>query len=234
MVSTQGKFRSGKCLIISKLMDPRPRTFTGSTDVNCKGLVSSSGNATTYQRVAKAAASAHKRKQSIIIGICTTLGFLVLVGLAGATCLWMRRRRQRERKKVALSPHSFVDLEKTRPAQVLYTNSDLNQSRKTGPSALAATSASHITSSRSQGSVPPTVSPSNNDPVHITRPTVTNSNSNAYSTISGSTAILTISIRGNVEVEGGVVFQHRDGIHIVYELPPPYLDQVEAGHSSPS
>ena len=246
MVSTQGKFHSGQCLFISKLMIPRPRTYTGSSDINCTGLVSSSGNTTIYHQFA----SAHKRKQSIIIGICTTLASLVLVGLGVITFLWIRRRQCRKQQEVALSPHPFVELEKT-PGQVPFVNSNLNPSRITGLSALAAMSAAHSASSHSQGLTRPILSPSNNHP--ITHSTVTNTNANTQPSTSGPTAIPTTSMQSNrtaeeaghtnetivspmnsAEVEGRVAFQHRDGGRIVYELPPPYIDQVGSGHSSSS
>jgi hypothetical protein len=252
MVGTQGKFHSGKCLFISKLMIPRPRTCTGSSDNHCTGIKSSSVNETIHHQFTQAAASAHKRKQSIIIGICTTLALLVLVGLGVTTFLWIRRRQRRKQQEVALSPHPFVELEKT-PGQVPFVNSNPNPSRITGLSisALAATSAVHSASIHSQGLTRPILSPSNNHP--ITHSTVTNTNANAQPNTSGSTAIPTTSMRGNrtaeeaghtnetivspvdsAEVEGGVAFQHRDGGRIVYELPPPYFDQVGSGHSSPS
>jgi hypothetical protein len=242
MVSTQGEFHSGQCLFITKLMIPRPRTCTGSSDICCPGLVTSSGNTTIYHQFS----SAHKRKQSIIIGVCTTLAFLVLVGLGVTTFLWIRRRQQRKQQEVAISPHPFVELEKT-PGQVLSINSNLNPSRIT--SSLAATSAAHSASSHSQGPIRPILSPSNNHP--ITHSTVTNTNANAQLSATGSTVLPTTSMRGNrtaeeaghtnetivssvdsAEAEGGVAFQHRDGGRIVYELPPPYLDQVGSGHSS--
>ena len=215
MVSTQGKFHSGRCLFISKPMIPRPRTCTGSSDINCTGLVSSSGNTTIYHQFA----SAHKRKQSIIIGICATLASLVLVGLGVTVFLWIRKSQRQKKQEVALSPRPFVELEKT-PGQVPFVNSNLNPSRITGLSALAAMSAAHSASSHSQGLTRPILSPSNNHP--ITHSTITNTNEPI------------VSPMNSAEVEGGVAFQHHDGGRIVYELPPPYIDQVGSGHSSPS
>ena len=128
---------------------------------------------------------------------------------------------------------------------MLSINSHLKvTSRITGPSALPTTlNAFHITSTRPQDSTPSILFPSNNDPIHITHLTVTNSNANTQLSTSVSTAIPITSIRGNhteveggylseailshvdsAEVEGGVMFQHHDGARIFDELPPPYTD----------
>jgi hypothetical protein len=230
-------------------MIPRPLTCTGSSNIRCTGLLTRV-NVTVYQQFTQAAASAHKRKQSIIIGICTTLALLVLVGLGFTTFFWIRRRQRRKQQKVALSPHPFVELEKT-PGQVPCVNSNINPSRITGLSGLVVTSAAHSATAHSRGPTRPILSHSNNHP--ITHSTVTNTNANAQLNTSGFIAIPATSMRGNrtveeagdtnetivspvdsAEAEGGVTFQHRDRGRIVYELPPPYHDQVESGHSSPS
>jgi hypothetical protein len=244
-----------------------PSTLTGSTDVSCTGLVSSSGNATIIKQnadAANAAASAHKRRRSIIIGISVTLAFLVLFGLSVAIFFWMRRRQRLNREEEAsLAPHQFVEVEKT-PDQVLSIDSDLNSSPRTGPSgkaALAAVGALQATSSPSQGSThPPGLSPSDSDPPN-TSPTLTITNADSQSSTSGFASFPTTSIRRNrkaaeagdttqlpasehsetalspvdmAEEEGEILFQHRDAGRAVRELPPPYLDQVGPGRSSPA
>lgn len=117
-------FQDGQCLSISKAMIPQPRTFTGSSDINYIGLVSSSGNAAIYEQVAQAAASARKREQLVIIGNCTTLGLLVLAVLGVSTFLWKRRLQKRKQQEVALALHPFVELEKKRD-QVLSSTQTL-------------------------------------------------------------------------------------------------------------
>jgi len=234
-----------------------PSTSIGSTNVDCIGLVSSSGNSTIIKQAAdaaNAAASAHKRRQSIIIGVSVTLGFLVLFGISVAIFFWMRRRqRLKQEEEAILSPTQFVEVERT-PRQVVSISSDLGSSRGTGLSGKAAlaAAAAGAAQSTSQGSTAPGSSPSNSDPIPNSSPTLTHTNADSQSS-SGFTTFPTTSIRRNpkaaeagyivqssgsdaavspVDEEGDVVFQHRDGGRAVRELPPPYLDQ--SGPSPPS
>ena len=250
LVNTQGKAFRTMSIYIKTNYVPTP---TGSTNVDCIGLVSSSGNSTIIQQAADAAratASAHKRRQSIIIGVSVTLGFLVLLGISVAAFFWMRRRqRHKQEEEAILSPTQFVEVERT-PGQV---SSDPDSSRLSGKAALAAAAAgaAQSTSSAPQGSTAPGSSPSNSDPIPNS-PTRTHTNADSQSS-SGFTTFPTTSIRRNpkaaeggytvqssgsdtavspVDEEGDVVFQHRDGGHVVRELPPPYLDRP--GPSPPS
>lgn len=84
---------------------------SGSSNIDCIGLVSSSGNSTQIKQQAEAAAAAaeasNRKRTSIIIGVCVGVGVsLLLAGIFLFVCL--RRRR----------PHPEVDLDPdTRPRQ---------------------------------------------------------------------------------------------------------------------
>lgn len=238
-----------------------PSTSTGSTNVDCIGLVSSSGNSTTIKQendAANAAASARERRRKIIIGVCVTLGCLILLGLGAATFYWMRRRqRLKQEEEASLAPHQFVEVPKS-PDQVLSVGSDLTSSPRAEKAALAAVGASQAISSPSQGSTAPGLSSSNSDTVANTSNILTVSNADSQST-SGFATFPTASIRRNPKAaeagytlqshepgspasatsavgraEEEVVFQHRDGGGAVRELPPPYLDRSGPGASSSS
>ncbi|EDQ99111.1 uncharacterized protein LACBIDRAFT_335331 [Laccaria bicolor S238N-H82] len=76
--------------------------FTGSTDTDCVGLVSSSGNSTIIQEQQEAAASAaglreQKKKTSIIVGVSVSLGTLLFFG--GLTAIVFLRRRDGNKLK---------------------------------------------------------------------------------------------------------------------------------------
>ena len=216
------------------------------------------------QDAANAAAAAHKRRRSIAIGVSVTLASLVLLGLSVAVFLWMRKRQRLNREEEAsLTPHQFVGVEKT-PDQVLSVGSDLNSFPRLGPSgkaALVAVSTSEAPSSPYQASNPPGLSPSDTDPNPNTSTTLTVTNADSQSSASGFTNFPTTPIRRNpkaaeagdttrlsgsehpdsvsspvdrIEEEGEIVFQHRDAGRAVRELPPPYLDRVGPGRSSPS
>ena len=231
-------------------------TSTGSTDVSCTGLVSSSGNATIIKQqadAARAAASAHNRRRSIIIGVCVTLACLILLGLSVVAFFWLRRRqRLKQEEEATLAPHQFIEVERT-PDQLRSVGSDLGSSPRTGKAALAAVGASEATSSPS--TAPGLSSPSSSDP--ITNPSPTNADS--QSTTSGFATFPATSIRrprkaaeagyivqsepespaapsfaGRVEEEGEIVFQHRDAGGAVRELPPPYLDRSGPDPAPPS
>lgn len=69
----------------------------GSTDTDCVGLVSSSGNSTIIQEQQEAAASAaglkeQKKKTSIIVGVSVSLGTLLFFGGLTAIVFLLRRR----------------------------------------------------------------------------------------------------------------------------------------------
>lgn len=239
-----------------------PSTSTGSTNVDCIGLVSSSGNSTIIKQqndAANAAAAAHRRRRSIIIGVCVTLACLILLGLGAAAFFWMRRRqRLKQEEEASLAPHQFVEVPKS-PDQVLSVGSDLTSSPRTEKVALAAVGTSQAISSPSQGSTAPGLSSSNSDAIPHTSTTLTVTNADSQST-SGFATFPTASIRrsgkaaeagytlqshepgsptsatsagGRAEEEGEIVFQHRDGGGAVRELPPPYLDRSGPGPSSP-
>jgi len=69
----------------------------GSANVDCIGLVSSSGNSAQLQKAAEdaaaAAAAKSRRKTNTIIGVCVALAILIILAVIVGTVLYMRRRK---------------------------------------------------------------------------------------------------------------------------------------------
>lgn len=173
----------------------------GSTDINCTGLVSSSGNSTIIKKAndaAAAAASASKRKHSIIIGVVVTLASLILIGLGIGAFFWMRRRRQLKRaEEASFSPDQFVEVARA-PDQVPSIISDLEPPRRIRPSGKAATNAALVAAGASYASTSPQTpsSPSQDSSGPFSRSSaLTNLNTDSQSSISRLAASSTTSTR---------------------------------------
>jgi hypothetical protein len=91
IVKTQGKHNS---LTFPSILIAH--SFPGSADVDCVGLVSSSGNSTIIKEQEDAAAAAVKarKRKSIIIGVCVTLAGLILIAGTVLVVLHKRKRQQ--------------------------------------------------------------------------------------------------------------------------------------------
>ena len=91
IVKTQGKHNS---LTFPSILIAH--SFPGSANVDCVGLVSSSGNSTIIKEQEDAAAAAVKarKRKSIIIGVCVTLAGLILIAGTVLVVLHKRKRQQ--------------------------------------------------------------------------------------------------------------------------------------------
>ncbi|KAK7018624.1 hypothetical protein R3P38DRAFT_2983573 [Favolaschia claudopus] len=89
----------------------------GSNNVDCIGLVSSSGNSTVIAAQLKAAAvtAKNRKKTATIAGVVVTLVVLLILGGVGAF-LFMRRRKMQQAAK-ELSPRQFEAGNSTVPVQ---------------------------------------------------------------------------------------------------------------------
>ncbi|KAJ6617920.1 hypothetical protein B0H10DRAFT_2218082 [Mycena sp. CBHHK59/15] len=109
----------------------------GSSNVNCTGLVSSSGNSTQIKQAEQAAlatSSAHK-KTAIITGVVVTLVVLLILG--GAAVFLFIRRRKMQQKAREFTPRQFEagdpqPFEET-GGQVLSINAFISPSSPTTP-----------------------------------------------------------------------------------------------------
>ncbi|KAJ8522407.1 hypothetical protein ONZ45_g994 [Pleurotus djamor] len=84
----------------------------GSTNVDCIGLVTSSGNSTVIQQQMEEAARKaddDRRRRQVITGVCAAVG--VIAGLAlAAAAYWYYRRRNRQRQELEeAQPRKFED-----------------------------------------------------------------------------------------------------------------------------
>jgi len=81
----------------------------GSADVDCTGLVSSSGSSTVIKEQEQAALAATKSRKTkaVVAGVVVTIVVLLLLGGAG-TFLYLRRRKMQEIAK-EISPRQFED-----------------------------------------------------------------------------------------------------------------------------
>ncbi|KAF8645355.1 hypothetical protein AX16_007858 [Volvariella volvacea WC 439] len=106
VVDFQGRWASGTPLV---------HTY-GSNNVDCVGLVSSTGNSTEIaqaQQEAEERAAADARRRSIIIGVTVSLGVVLLLAAAAGFWFW---RRRREREEIESGPDLLPrQFEETRP-----------------------------------------------------------------------------------------------------------------------
>lgn len=234
----------------------------GSSDVDCVGLVSSSGNATQLQQeddaAAAAAAAERKRTTSIIAGVCVTLGVLLLGAGGFVTVLYLRRRKARlqalaAKEQLDLSIKPFEEVAPsptTGEGRVLSINSWINNGPATPRDAkFGVTRALSYNADQSAGesSSRPTSSSSSrpgfaNFPVRSVKSLEAaglrsdNAGSISSPPSSGDSTRPLMGSVGGEEESGAVreyVIQHRDGGDtVVRELPPPYADRTGTGGSS--
>ncbi|KAF4583908.1 hypothetical protein EYR40_002406 [Pleurotus pulmonarius] len=84
----------------------------GSTDVNCTGLDTLSGNNTEIVRQLEDAATkeaSDRRHRSITIGVSVAVGVLALLALAGAAAWYWRRKNRKQMALEEAIPHKFQD-----------------------------------------------------------------------------------------------------------------------------
>ncbi|KAJ7475204.1 hypothetical protein B0H11DRAFT_2158629 [Mycena galericulata] len=148
LIGANGRWASGTPIVKT----------AGSANVNCTGLVSSSGNATVIKEQEQAAlASSNSRKTTAVIaGVVVTIVVLLLLGGAG-TFLYMRRRRTvRE-----ITPRQFesgsVDpsppFEET-GGQILSINAFISPASPTQPRSPKSPGASTISPSNASAAMP--------------------------------------------------------------------------------
>ncbi|KAJ7594518.1 hypothetical protein C8J56DRAFT_440084 [Mycena floridula] len=218
----------------------------GSPDVNCTGLVSSSGSASDLDKQQKAAedaiAAKQRRTRSIIIGVCVTFGLLFLILGILATVFFSRKRKAvrdqleaKENLDLNAKPFTVYDESTSHePGQVLSINSWVSS-----PTSPRSPKSPYTTSSSALDSVPrdsqPTSTAGGTD---LSRPSSSGSSrarpgfSPFPTTRRGAKALeanipsidsaVSPSDTGATEY----IIQHRDaGQAVVRELPPPYADR---------
>lgn len=103
---------------------------TGSTNVDCVGIVGGSFKAEDEDRRIQAADAAAKtrKRNSIIIGVTVTLALLLLLGGGLFTFLYMRRKKVQREAELGpdLTPRQFQETQET-GGQVLTINSFISQ-----------------------------------------------------------------------------------------------------------
>ncbi|KAF8990709.1 hypothetical protein BDQ17DRAFT_1371570 [Cyathus striatus] len=210
----------------------------GSANVDCIGLVSSSGNSTDLDRQSSGSGT---NKTAIIVGVVVPVVVLLILGAVFAW--WFRRRRERQRLLIEpdVLPRQFEET----GGQVLsitnFSNSSPPPSSKAlvfndtpyasnGPVRSASASSAAVSSTYYSSTASPQddrgLEP-NRRPNSAGRP--------------GFAAFPSAPVRrtgkaaeaGSADADEEVVIQHRDGgAAPVRELPPPYADRNASGPST--
>ncbi|KAJ7117399.1 hypothetical protein C8R43DRAFT_1137691 [Mycena crocata] len=218
---------------------------TGSTNVDCIGLVSSSGNSTVIkqQEQAALASSKSRKKTAIIAGVVVTVVVLLLLG-AAVVFLYMRRRKMQQ---TILSINAFIDpASPTRPTSPkspgASTFSNSMSPSNTAPTPhrqrFGGTETSHQSISSSGMSIrnPDRPAAFTSFPVASVRRSAKeieagldtgNSLHSDYSAdesdISSRPLVERTSMGGSSALTE-IIYQHQDAT-VVRELPPPYADR---------